>query len=80
MMVSMAEHLFFSTICWCLADKSDSPPGGNACQYMTFFSGQAGMACAAACCGNKLAKLSPTALNQNFVFFFILSPASWQWC
>ena len=32
MMVSMAAHFFFSTICWWRADRSDSPPGGKACQ------------------------------------------------
>src|SRR5512134_1549393 len=38
--VSMAAHFFFSTICWWRADRSLSPPGGNACQYITFLSGQ----------------------------------------
>src|SRR5213083_2964550 len=40
MMVSIAGHFFFSTNCWCLAEMSDSPPAGNACQYIRFFSGQ----------------------------------------
>src|SRR5437899_9750512 len=40
MMVSIAGHFFFSTNCWCLAEMSDSPPAGNACQYIKFFSGQ----------------------------------------
>src|SRR5256886_14130140 len=40
MMVSIAGHFFFSTNCWCLAEMSDSPPAGNACQYNRFFSGQ----------------------------------------
>src|SRR6267154_3333944 len=40
MMVSIAGHFFFSTSCWCLADMSDSPPAGKACQYSRFFSGQ----------------------------------------
>jgi hypothetical protein len=38
--VSIAGHFFFSTICWWRADRSDSPPGGNACQYMRLLSGQ----------------------------------------
>ena len=33
MTVSIAGHFFFSTTCWWRADRSDSPPGGNACQY-----------------------------------------------
>src|SRR4029453_9658616 len=45
--VSMAGHFFFSTTCWWRADRSDSPPGGKACQYIRFLSGQAG-ACAEA--------------------------------
>src|SRR5437867_5208247 len=40
MMVSIEGHFFFSTNCWCLADMSDSPPAGKACQYSRFFSGQ----------------------------------------
>ena len=32
MMVSIAAHFFFSTTCWCRADRSGSPPGGKACQ------------------------------------------------
>src|SRR6266568_4461499 len=40
MMVSTAGQRFFSTSCWCRADRSDSPPAGNACQYRTFLSGQ----------------------------------------
>src|SRR6266853_1448782 len=39
MMVSIEGHFFFSTNCWCLADMSDSPPAGKACQYSRFFSG-----------------------------------------
>ena len=38
--VSTAGQRFFKTNCWCRAERSDSPPGGKACQYMTFFSGQ----------------------------------------
>src|SRR6266849_3404004 len=40
MMVSIEGHFFFSTSCWCLAEMSDSPPAGKACQYSRFFSGQ----------------------------------------
>src|SRR5438093_387881 len=40
MMVSIEGHFFFSTNCWCLAEMSDSPPAGKACQYIKFFSGQ----------------------------------------
>ena len=32
MMVSIAGHFFFSTSCWWRAERSDSPPAGNACQ------------------------------------------------
>src|SRR5687767_6583475 len=40
MTVSMAGHFFLSTTCWWRADRSDSPPGGKACQYRRFLSGQ----------------------------------------
>ena len=36
----MAGHFFFSTICWWRAEMSLSPPGGKACQYIRFLSGQ----------------------------------------
>ena len=36
----MAAHFLRSTACWWRADKSDSPPGGKACQYCRFFSRQ----------------------------------------
>src|SRR4051812_19311781 len=45
--VSMFGHFRCSTSCWWRADESDSPPGGKACQYVTFFSGQ-WTACASA--------------------------------
>ena len=41
MIVSIAGHFFFSTTCWWRAEMSDSPPGGKACQYIRFLSGQA---------------------------------------
>src|SRR4051812_22256297 len=41
MTVSIAGHFFFSTTCWWRADRSDSPPGGNACQYIRLAAGQA---------------------------------------
>src|SRR6266581_107230 len=40
MTVSIAGQCFFRTTCWWRAEISDSPPGGNACQYVMFLSGQ----------------------------------------
>ena len=70
MMVSIAGHFFFSTTCWCRADKSDSPPGGNACQYMMFLSGQACAIAAGAAARHRMPihLLMPT---------FMLSPWCW---
>src|SRR5689334_12153282 len=41
--VSIAGHLFRSTSCWWRAERSDSPPGGNACQYIRLRSGHGGL-------------------------------------
>src|SRR5438045_6848609 len=57
--VSTAGHFFFSTTCWWRADRSDSPPGGNACQYMRLAAGHADV-CATA--GDAAAAPTTTAM------------------
>jgi hypothetical protein len=39
-MVSIEGQRFFRTVCWWRAERSDSPPGGKACQYFRFALGQ----------------------------------------
>jgi hypothetical protein len=39
-MVSIEGQRLFRTVCWWRAERSDSPPGGKACQYFRFALGQ----------------------------------------
>src|SRR4051812_43913867 len=68
MMVSMEGHFLCSTICWWRADRSDSPPGGKACQYCTFFSGQVTP------CASTSGAASASAANERMRFIG-LSPS-----
>src|SRR5688572_6862354 len=69
--VSIALHFFLSTSCWCRADRSDSPPGGKACQYITFLSGQG---CADAGTAHVAAASAQAVKNNRF----IVEPPSWD--
>src|SRR6185295_13488777 len=71
--VSMAGHFFFSTSCWWRADRSDSPPGGNACQYMMFALGQAivcanaGAAASSKTASSERAMATPRAVARDLL-------------
>ena len=74
MMVSIAGHFFFSTTCWWRADRSDSPPGGKACQYSTFLSRHPAPAVAGAPCARAsgASKARPIALKSCFMVCLLL--------